>query len=206
MPNYVKNIVTFTGDEESIRLMKEFVKSDESTFDFDKIIPQPEELNLVDGSEMDVAVEAAQRRRQNKAIILKAHDKAKRSPEEWADLGEKYLENERKYGHRTWYGWRVENWGTKWPAMVIEWNENVVTFQTAWDFPEGVLNALSKKFPKIHIKCDFADEDIGRNCGTAEFEDGYSYVGHLVGDMDAVPFACDIWGIDMEKYLKECQE
>lgn len=50
MPNWVKNEITFEGKKENIEALLNAVKSDESDFDFNKLIPMPESLNLISGS------------------------------------------------------------------------------------------------------------------------------------------------------------
>lgn len=44
-------------------------------------------------------------------------------PEQYADvyaLGARVIDNLRLHGHASWYGWRIDNWGTKWNAMDVE--------------------------------------------------------------------------------------
>lgn len=52
MPNYVKNIVAFQGSQEEIEKIFAFVGSEKEDlcFDFNKIIPMPESLNIEAGS------------------------------------------------------------------------------------------------------------------------------------------------------------
>ena len=44
MPNWVIGKVKIKGDENSIKELVDFVKSDENVFDFNKIVPMPKEL------------------------------------------------------------------------------------------------------------------------------------------------------------------
>lgn len=63
------------------------------------------------------------------------------------------------YGDRNWYDWNVENWGTKWNAgSTVRSSDKSVYFDTAWDRPEPVLIALSKKFPLEKILVRYSDE------------------------------------------------
>ena len=50
MPNYVKNIVTITATKEQLDNLLNEVKSEESCFDFNKIIPMPKSLDIESGS------------------------------------------------------------------------------------------------------------------------------------------------------------
>lgn len=46
MPNYVRTIINLHGGNEDIKAVLELVKSDDNDFDFNKIIPMPESLNI----------------------------------------------------------------------------------------------------------------------------------------------------------------
>ena len=84
-----------------------------------------------------------------------------------ADYGNIYINNVIKYGYDTWYNWSVDNWGTKWNSCstyII--NDNEVEFDTAWSCPMEVLKELSRQFKGVEIYVEYADEDIGSNCGT----------------------------------------
>ena len=43
---------------------------------------------------------------------------------------------------------------------------------TAWSAPSEIYEALTKKFPNLTIEVDYADEDIGCNCGKMVFVNG----------------------------------
>ena len=73
-----------------------------------------------------------------------------------------------------WYNWRIQNWGTKWNAydQIKTEKPNELYFLTAWSAPSEIYEALTKKFPNLTIEVDYADEDIGCNCGKMVFKDG----------------------------------
>ncbi len=60
-----------------------------------------------------------------------------------------------KYGHSSWYSWRVENWGTKWDTEATldpEIQEDgegefliSVSFDTAWSPPIAFYEAMAKQ-------------------------------------------------------------
>ena len=50
MPNYVKNIVTITATKEQLDNLLNELKSEDSCFDFNKIIPMPKSLDIESGS------------------------------------------------------------------------------------------------------------------------------------------------------------
>ena len=51
MPNWVINHVVITGKEEDVERFCRRVRSMDSDFDFNKIIPMPKRLMVVDGSD-----------------------------------------------------------------------------------------------------------------------------------------------------------
>ena len=137
MPNWTYNNVQFVGKtEDSVKQLKDLLKSDDNDFDFNNIIPMPNELSdTVSGS--DNAKPEWQKKQSQKLIS--------------------------KYGADNWYSWSIENWGTKWNACDtnVELNKNVLsyTFDTAWDAPREIAKAL------LHMKNTILkDISIEWNC------------------------------------------
>ena len=60
MPNWTTNVITFEGDEKEISSLKEFIhfkdEKEESFFDFGKVIPMPESLNMTSGGPEDTSI------------------------------------------------------------------------------------------------------------------------------------------------------
>ena len=131
MPNWVKNIVKMRGIG-TLPLYSEYDEEERKLgnvgeyFDFQKLIPMPEALNLKAGFVETVAMESAIRRIASAKGVFgfsaarqtcvsegeTIEELAKREGmtlEEVEELGLKYLENAFRYGHTTWYGWRCEN-------------------------------------------------------------------------------------------------
>lgn len=78
---------------------------------------------------------------------------------------------------RGWYGWSLENWGTKWNAYAVEitaapGDHAVVQFDTAWSHPYPIVEELSRRFPDQPIHVRYADEDLGSNFGEYVILDG----------------------------------
>lgn len=125
--------------------------------------------------------------------------------ESFEDLGNTYLNNIIQYGCDSWYDWCCKNWGTKWNssgALIVD--DNTYEFETAWSTPYNVLVELSKQFPNSRISVDYADEDIGNNCGSYILENG-NLIDEYYGDDD---FALDLWGYDEEdkkEFFEECR-
>ena len=72
--------------------------------------------------------------------------------------------------------WRIANWGTKWNSYGYTadtgFKDGKLTFLTAWSAPHPVLEKLSEMYPDIKFKHEWADEDIGMNCGRYVYFDG----------------------------------
>jgi hypothetical protein len=173
MPNHITNIVSFKGDKKQIELLIKHVQTEQEEtdfmgkpvgrkfinyFDFNKIIPQPD--NIFTGN-----------------------------------LGEKERQMCEEKGIPNWYDWNIENWGTKWNSYSSYIEDNVITFDTAWSCPEPVFRKLSKMFPKVEIKVEFADEDIGSNCGILTCKNGRVAFEDRQGD-DKFAYGVKGWEAD----------
>lgn len=203
MPNHVKNIVAISGDKESVKRFKEQVmyqvegEDGKLPISFQTIVPMPEELNIESGSRSYIAQDYARADEQGKAAILAERKVTEEQLKPW-------LDNLSKYGSATWYEWRIARWGTKWDAYEQEVEDETdtmvrLTFWTAWSTPSEVMQALSAKFPTLEISVDYADEDMGSNCGSYRCEDGcIDYTE--TGDYE---FACEVWGYVPEE--EECE-
>lgn len=111
--------------------------------------------------------------------------------------------NIKRYGERDWYDWSIENWGTKWNAGDTVVDSDVIEFQTAWSTPIPVFVELSKRLKNVEINVDYADEDIGSNCGSLLIINGNV---HEFEPVNSEEFACNMWGRDYDEYCKECEE
>lgn len=121
------------------------------------------------------------------------------------DLGNVYINNILQYGADSWYDWCCENWGTKWNAnntYVVDDTE--IEFDTAWSCPVNIFKELSRQFSGVEIVVEFADEDIGSNCGKITFLNGEieEYID-MDGNQD---FALELWGYDKDEYYQEMEE
>lgn len=104
-------------------------------------------------------------------------------------------------------------WGTKWNAYdcrVID--ENSVAFDTAWCTPYEAMVKLSVKFPESTIEVNYADENLGHNCGTYVLKNGELLKEITSNDLNendkngALKFACEVKGYDFDEYLREIKE
>ena len=66
-------------------------------------------------------------------------------------------------GRPNWYDWQRENWGTKWNAYSQsvtrkdEWMVEI-EFDTAWQFPQPILDALQKQYPEVRFSGHWVEE------------------------------------------------
>lgn len=144
MPNIVRNKMEILyASVETKNQVLDYIKSNESDFDFNKVVPMPSEL-LLDGMMSD------------------------------AELDRKRAANKKKYGYESWYEFRWDKWGCKWPADEVFVNRKyfLAFFETPWETPRPLMMALSKAFPGITFKVTFADEDFTANCGVITYLDG----------------------------------
>ena len=97
--------------------------------------------------------------------------------------------------------WSITNWGTKWNAYGYEDGTDYsacdeLTFQTAWSAPRPSLRKLSEMFPEIVFKHQWADEDIGMNCGERCYLGGEKIDEFIPEGIRATEFALEVWDYD----------
>ena len=214
MPNHIINHVTIKGKVDSLQSLYNSIITIErgkNTIDFNKIVPMPESLNIEDGSNTYFGIKHYQRFLEYfsqlpdadiEAAELDFLDMYPIEDNRW-ELGKTAMKNKQQYGHETWYGWRIENWGTKWNAYECECeldleNEQILmTFQTAWSSPSPIFERLSYEHPDISVRVEWADEDYGFNCGYRIFEKGRvrRYYLPKEGHATAYRFSFKAWGL-----------
>lgn len=139
MPNWCSVNVEFYGDPEVIEELDnafrvpqtEIDPNDEyRDYDLTRVRPCPEDLKIT-SSHFDI-------------------DVVQEDPEREA-LRQQYIANMEKYGHRTWYDWCVENWGTKWPPDVesIEGSKDHLSISgmSAWGPPSALIAFITAQYP-----------------------------------------------------------
>ena len=209
MPNYVKNILSFDGDQDQVSRLFSTIQGENGPVDFDKLIPMPSELEIESGSRtaagfkkyMEFVADTGFSTEMEPAYLA-AHPEIDR--EEW-DLGKQAYQNIQKYGCPTWYEWRIQNWGTKWNVSHGEVADGRLSFLTAWNAPKPVMEKLSGMFPMVSIHHTWADENIGYNCGEHTYKNGTVTQEHFPTGQEAVELGCDLWNVDPEEFLSESQ-
>lgn len=188
MPNHVTNVIIMKNITQ-LPFFSEYEESKENDpkifFDFNKIIPMPEELQIISGSIENIAVEMAIRfydkngeglreyHQYSDEEFIRGRKNYTETDLELADIGLKYLSNVVKYSASNWYVWREKNWGTKWNSYQLEIiNKDCIRFQTAWYPPIPILIELSQMNPKTQITHYWCDEFIGNGSGYFEYNNG----------------------------------
>ena len=168
---------------------------------FQTAVPMPKELEITSGSATDQAIGLLKAKNGdyteidkileyawaikefgfNKKGSLKAkrdtiikHLNDKVTAKEMKE-GQQALDNIKKYGHKDWYNWSIENWGTKWDACeggtnVCDYEVNA-SFDTAWAPPTPWLEKVSVKYKKLRFELEYTEEGMGFE-GKAFAKDG----------------------------------
>lgn len=191
MPNWTFNNLNIDlrkKDANRIEEIKDSLQGEEEDqyIDFDKVIPMPKSLELTSGTIQDLAVKAAKGEKvdvefphQISCKQCDGKDAYVNNMKELIRLGNKYLDNEKKYGAQTWYDWRWDNWGTKWNACDVQKpleTESDITynFETAWSEPEPVIRQISKDNPDTLVTntAEYEDDYFTKEYST-KFQEGY---------------------------------
>ena len=182
MPNWTYNIIKTNNPTIIPSLM-----DDAGNFDFNKLIPMPESLNIESGSNVDRAICYYVSERltipvaeTNLSKLISnsfsnnwAEEVASRVAK-WAEeasdkekdklyaMGEQYVFNRQNYGFFTWYEWNIANWGTKWNSVNSSFDEKYpcsISFDTAWSAPEPIFQKMCEMFPNAEITfhCDYEE-------------------------------------------------
>jgi len=196
MPNHVTNRVTFDGDPEMVKRLREAIASPldpDKLIDFKEIIPMPTCLENLHGDG-----------RNHLYRIPPGFDGVPswEVPEESiipVNALERATIRLRTGGYQFWYEWCVDNWGTKWNAYDQRIDDlGRLVFSTAWSTPVPVFEELSRQWPEVMIQVEFADEDFGVNCGAYMLEAGEVMNEYLPTSCstEAEDWAADVLGYD----------
>jgi hypothetical protein len=214
MPNYVIHKVKISGSVETIsKVKKQIINTKDENgnvfpFSFQSIIPRPVSLNIPASSGVLDGIDYIKGNISEKKKIearYATYTDGKNHLKEHIRLAEIALDNIKKYGYKDWSDWNIDNWGTKWdahdPYVETTDDEIMLEFTTAWSTPEPVFLKLAEQYPDLMINIDYADEDMGFNCGTYSYADGnWEY---QIGDLE---FACLMWGENPEEYCEEKED
>ena len=225
MPNWVRTRTRIEGPEEQIakvRAMAELAKKTDAGF-FEQFAPKPEGLDDIqvfgDVNDLQKATDDADLFRRFGKQVMKHIDRLEEALQAGAECSFdgfwKSLANlshacrfKQETGHASWFSWAYENWGTKWDVDgdglgILDDSPTGITlaWDTAWSLAAPALEKLWRFLDgKCSISGEFADEDIGSNCGTFSVENGEC---DIEPPEDPVQFALDMWDIDQKEWEEE---
>jgi len=215
---------------DTIMVKSEGSSHNQYNLDFNKIIPMPESLHVSSSSTSETCLKLYLCKHPKLLLNLKGFNKYLSSLvmkasyaetlaniisySEYKDeqavlaLGEKLYNNIIQYGYTDWYHWSIDNWGTKWNASESfvkrpssKATSFTVWFDTAWSAPIPILEKLVTMFPEHSLECEWADEDLGCNCGHVEYDNYQATGGYLDNQSkEAYELAFKLWDIDKSLY------
>lgn len=194
MPNHITNRLILSGNPDVIKLLKESIKTKHKStpnitysgeFIYEKIDNKKEYGWFNDKTN------SFSTRIDNKIVVISTNgvpngwkqdfNKAYTQyidfekiipPPQFIFRGNLSSQDEDNNPNRNWLVFNTKMWGTKWNAYCTRLDKkgNII-FETAWSYPQPILERLSWLFPEINIKLETLDE--GSNFwGTAEFSNG----------------------------------
>ena len=132
MPNWCDNNITIRGKAQDINAIYQQCLKDDVDL-CEAVKPVPKDLDITAGRLGDEVEQKA----------LEAKEQA----------------NLEKYGHKNWYDWCVNNWGTKWDLCDANYEyedagegeaQLVIDCQTAWGPPIAIYEHLQSKDYYVH--------------------------------------------------------
>lgn len=146
MPNWCGNSLSIEGDSNELKRFRDAITTvdEKGAFTYailTSLYPVPQELtDTVSGWSADEA-EQAEREKQ-------------------------YAENLAKYGHKDWYDWQYEMWGTKWGDCDTEITAEgdtwlSISFNTAWGPAIAGFEQVSKLFPTLTFVLAYEEMGMG---------------------------------------------
>lgn len=147
MPNWCYNDLRLGGDPDEIREYLYVVAGHaepydyeiEGEFDLTRVCPMPEVLR--------------------ETTFGGTNDEEEQK--EWDRLSDLA---EAETGHRNWYTWAYENWGTKWSPEVTDLYDRSVLFHSAWCPPDELIRRSSEMYPNIVFTMRSTEESMAFVC------------------------------------------
>ena len=127
MPNWVRTRLTFNGKKNRVAEIKELVKTtgkddegrNDNEFDFNKVVPMPEELDIASSSSGECGMRYLILKDKHliswtdddRSFMERMEKQKEKNPNRFNEdikLGKKYLRNISKYGYKDWYNFRCD--------------------------------------------------------------------------------------------------
>lgn len=184
MPNWVNNTI-ITDDQDDMQAILKLMQTEKSPFDFNALIPMPESLNITSGSSNDedmyyylskrltvplkevednpdaklIHNMFSQHTEWLKRVKERIEEALSTGQEPSYDMGKQLIDNYKAYGATTWYEWSIQNWGSKWNACRVGVDETSLVFDTPWDVPFPIMEALCTALPDVPFTFEAWYED-----------------------------------------------
>jgi hypothetical protein len=108
-----------------------------------------------------------------------------------------------------WYSWNNKNWGTKWSANAVGFNQCTdlleFYFDTAWSPPEPIIAKLASLYPKLNFNFKYAEPGM---CfaGKQVFRNGRRMTNHFTEDSKDKLFKEFGMNFEEEEIIEETKE
>ncbi|PSV00687.1 hypothetical protein [Photobacterium kishitanii] len=147
--------------------------TDRKTISFNKIVPMPKKLASEEASFIDISAAFAAgiashtvpHRRHLHCSALTLNDDS-------FEAFIRYLRNKREFGFFTPMCFMRSNWGVDSEPYWQNISKERISFRTSNYHPYKIISQLSKMFPNELIEVEYANEDIGRKCGSYTIKNG----------------------------------
>jgi hypothetical protein len=185
MPNHVSSNLTVSGPYLDVLRFVDAVdkseKDDGNTFDFNGVVPMPEELHGTSSpariqTQAEIDALWAEYNQKKADGTLKKWELRDGKPFGIGITQEASDALIVKYGTNNWYDWALNNWGTKWGAYdssewTLEERTNgtgtaTISYNTAWSPATPFFERASELFPTLTFETQYADEGGGFVCET----------------------------------------
>lgn len=175
MANYCHSSIDLHGPAEQIQQLIDAITVAPDEYDITIIQPVPEPLLEIDSEFMD-----SPEPHQNWDVML---DKGQISRERYDFLCDRQRKeyaiaqkNLAEYGHKTWYSWTKQHWGTKWvrtDEISHKTGDEIAFIQTvsAWSPPTKLAQYINEAYPDIDVTITYREEGAGF-AGGAIYIDG----------------------------------
>lgn len=163
MPNWCENRMVVSGPEKAVAAFLGAAKrvhpdGTVAQLSLEALVPMPEALNDTLPLPLDKSPEGFEAWKEQRAV--------------------REAENLQTYGHKDWYSWCCQHWGTKWdvdasaafevsPGRKSGHTLAEIRFDTAWAPPTEALKSVASSHPDVRIKLTYE-------------EPGCGFQGHLV--------------------------
>lgn len=190
MPNHITNRVSAPAD-----VLRSMI-NDQGHIDFNKLLPFKGEYpwDFISGN-AETAAEAISGTPMDNNPLIRQLQESNRSRADVTKLSDEEFEqfvqmlrNKRSCGFFHGMDFARQAWGTKWNAydQDLEVDQGLVSFDTAWSCPIPIFEALSTLHPDAEIVVQFADEDIGSNCGAITLKGGQITAKDCAGNWNSM--------------------